>query len=49
MAICKFLEGESQDRAERYQLFENLSGWNKLLHEKCYKNQIVEVQSINEP
>jgi len=30
-------------------VLDTLTGWNKLLHQKCNKNQILQTQSINQP
>jgi len=48
-AVLKFLEGEFNEKAAQYQVFSRLKGWNKLLHEKCNANQILQIHSINQP
>lgn len=49
VAALKFLEGEFNERVKKQGVFARLQGWNKLLHQKCNRNQILQIHSINQP
>ena len=48
-ACLKFIDGEDNKKIKSMGLFKYLNGWNKLLHQKCNMNQVLQVQSINQP
>ena len=45
----KFLHGEFNERAKKLEIFDTLKGWNKIMHHKCYNNNILDMKVINEP
>lgn len=46
-SIHKFLEGEMNSRVQNMKIFEQLEGWNRLLHHKCNKNYIFPMHCVN--
>lgn len=48
-ACLKFLEGEDNNKIKKMGVFRYLTGWNKLLYQKCNMNQVLNINSINMP
>ena len=48
-SIIKYLESEDADKLQDAAILDRLKGWNKLLHQKCNINQVVDMLAINQP
>ena len=48
-SVMKFLEGEFNPRVNKAEVFARLKGWNKLLYQKYYQNQVDQIHTANLP
>ena len=48
-SIMKFLQTEQDDRIAASDILKPSKGWNVLMNQKCFHNQIVDTMTLNAP
>ena len=48
-SLYNFFRGEQNSRVQKLDTFKKLTGWNRLMHQKCNMNCIYSVHNVNQP